>query len=207
MSAKKRITPQAFSVTRQDRELLHGHKGRLLWFTGLSGSGKSTIAGKVELELHRMGMSTYLLDGDNLRGGLNADLGFSPEDRTENIRRASEAAKLLLDGGLIVLAAFISPYRADRDAIRQTMEPGDYIEIYVDCPIGICEQRDPKGLYKQVRDGRIPGFTGISAPYEPPVRPELVLKSGESTPEACARQVVRFLSESGDLGGKPDNPA
>ncbi len=202
MGSDSRITPQSFAVTRKDREALHGHKGRLLWFTGLSGSGKSTIANAVELELRRRSVSTYLLDGDNLRAGLNAGLGFTPEARSENIRRASEAAKLLVDSGLVVLAAFISPYRQDRDAIRQSMQPGDYVEIHVDCPLAVCEQRDPKGLYKLARAGSLPAFTGLSAPYEPPLQPELVLRSGEWPLAACAERVVRYLVERGDLGDK-----
>lgn len=196
------IVPQPFAVSRAARETLHGHKSVLLWFTGLSGSGKSSIASAAELELHRRGISTYVLDGDNLRSGLNAGLGFSREDRQENIRRAAETAKLMVDCGLIVLATFISPYRRDRDAIRQTMRPGDFVEIYVNCPLEECERRDPKGLYRRARTGAIPSFTGISDPYEPPVSPELVLKTSGSTIASCAAEVVRYLAGHGYLGSR-----
>ncbi len=187
-------------IKRADRERLHKHRAVCLWFTGLSGSGKSTIARKVEELLYERGVHCYVLDGDNIRHGLNRDLGFSPEDRTENIRRIGEVAKLFVDAGLIVMTAFISPYRADRDQVRRMMDPGDFCEIYVACDLAVCEQRDPKGLYKKARAGEIKEFTGISAPYEEPVQPELVIDTSQETDvEVNARKVVAFLEEKGYL--------
>lgn len=188
------------NITKEDRERLNGHKGVCLWFTGLSGSGKSTLALTVQEMLFKRGVHTYVLDGDNIRHGLNKDLGFSAEDRAENIRRIGEVAKLFVDAGLVVMTAFISPYRKDRDRAREIMKPGEFIEIYVECDLETCEQRDPKGLYKKARAGEIPNFTGISDPYEPPERPEIVVNTGSgATPEENARTVVEYLEQHGYL--------
>lgn len=173
---------------------LKAHAPACLWFTGLSGSGKSTLANALEFRLNReFGAHTYLLDGDNVRNGLNKDLGFSLSDRAENIRRLAEVARLFVDAGLIVLTAFISPLRADREGARQILQPGSFIEIYVECPLECCEQRDPKGLYHKARQGLIPEFTGISSPYEPPSAPELTLHSALSSVEDCAQQGIDYL--------------
>jgi adenylylsulfate kinase len=187
-------------VTRADRERANGHRGATLWFTGLSGSGKSTLARALEEALFARGCQCFVLDGDNVRHGLNRDLGFSPADRTENIRRIGEVAKLLTEFGAFAITAFISPYCEDRDQVRARMSAGDFIEVYVDAPLGVCEERDPKGLYKKARRGEIPEFTGISAPYEPPVRPELVVRTADATVDECVEQVLRFLDENGYLG-------
>ncbi|MCI1882762.1 MAG: adenylyl-sulfate kinase [Sporolactobacillus sp.] len=191
------ITWQKTKVSHVDRETLNGHRGAVLWFTGLSGSGKSSLAVAAEQALYRRGIHTYLLDGDNIRHGLNRNLGFSPEDRRENIRRIGEVAKLFADAGLIVLTAFISPYRADRDAVRRLIDPGRFIEIYVDCPIDICERRDPKGLYKRARRGEIKQFTGIDAPYEAPLHPELIVKTAEQTLEASVGRILDDVRRRG----------
>lgn len=185
------------NITRSDRERARGHKGVTLWLTGLSGSGKSTISVRLEEKLFELGCSTFVLDGDNVRHGLNKDLGFSPKDRTENIRRIGEVAKLFTQGGVIVSTAFISPYRADRDQVRAIMDKGDFVEIYVDAPIEVCESRDPKGLYKKARAGQIPEFTGISAPYEAPESPELIVRSGDFSLEECVDQIITFLRGNG----------
>ena len=181
------------AVNRDDREKLNGHRGATVWLTGLSGSGKSTIAVDLEKRLCERSVRTYILDGDNIRHGLNKNLGFSPEDRTENIRRIGEVAKLFTDAGLVAITAFISPYRADRDQVRALMKPGDFVEVFVDCPIEVCEQRDVKGLYKKARAGEIKEFTGISAPYEAPAKPELTLKSDELSVDAAVAAVLRYL--------------
>ncbi|MCI1859414.1 MAG: adenylyl-sulfate kinase [Sporolactobacillus sp.] len=191
------ITWQKTKVSHADRETLNGHRGAVLWFTGLSGSGKSSLAVAAEQALYRRGIHTYLLDGDNIRHGLNRNLGFCPEDRRENIRRIGEVAKLFADAGLIVLTAFISPYRADRDAVRRLIDPGRFIEIYVDCPIDICERRDPKGLYKRARRGEIKQFTGIDAPYEAPLHPELIVKTAEQTLEASVGRILDDIRRRG----------
>ena len=185
------------AVNREDREKLNGHKGATIWLTGLSGSGKSTIAVDLEKRLCERGVRTYILDGDNVRHGLNKNLGFSPEDRTENIRRIGEVAKLFTDAGLVAITAFISPYRADRDQVRALMKPGDFIEIHVDCPVEVCEQRDVKGLYKKARAGEIKEFTGISAPYEAPANAELTIKSHELSVDAAVAKVVEYLGSKG----------
>jgi adenylylsulfate kinase len=169
----------------------------VLWFTGLSGSGKSTVAREVELALVENGINAYVLDGDNIRHGLNRNLGFSPEDRTENIRRIGEVAKLFCEANVVTLTAFISPYRADRDLARSLVPKGQFFEILCDTPIEICEQRDTKGLYKKARAGEIPDFTGISAPYEPPLKPELSLKTGQENLEESTRRVLEMLAEAG----------
>jgi adenylylsulfate kinase len=185
------------AVNRDDREKLNRHKGATVWLTGLSGSGKSTIAVDLEKRLLERGVRAYILDGDNVRHGLNKNLGFSPEDRTENIRRIGEVAKLFTDAGLVAITAFISPYRADRDQVRALMKPGDFVEIFVECPVDVCEQRDVKGLYKKARAGEIKEFTGISAPYEAPAKPELVLPSHEMSVEAAVAKVVAHLEAAG----------
>ena len=183
-------------VPRELKEERNNHKSRVLWFTGLSGSGKSTIANQTEKLLHDMGLHTYILDGDNVRMGLNKDLGFSPEDRTENIRRITEVAKLFADSGSIVLTAFISPYRADRDSAREIIGNKDFIEVFVSADISVCEERDPKGLYKKARAGEIKGFTGIDAPCEAPIDPEITIETDVYDIESCAKSVVNYLVES-----------
>jgi adenylylsulfate kinase len=180
-------------ITGEERQKLLGHGAGTVWFTGLSGSGKSTIAVAVERELIQRGSLAYVLDGDNIRHGLNANLGFSPEDRTENIRRIGEVARLFCDAGVLALTAFISPYRADRDAVRARLPEGDFVEVFVECPLDECERRDVKGLYKKARAGEIPEFTGISAPYEEPLKPEIVLPTGELSVEECVQRVLEDL--------------
>ena len=180
-------------VPRDLKEKRNGHKSRVIWFTGLSGSGKSTVANATEKLLHDMGLHTYILDGDNVRMGLNKDLGFSPEDRTENIRRITEVAKLFADAGSIVLTAFISPYREDRDNARTIIGDNDFIEIFISADLSVCESTDPKGLYKKARAGEIKGFTGIDAPYEDPINPELVVETDKYNIEECAQIVVKYL--------------
>jgi adenylylsulfate kinase len=207
------------NVARADRERLNGHRGCVVWFTGLSGSGKSTVANLVERQLNDRGVHTFLLDGDNIRHGLNATpqilssrgeeyarrfgLGFAPEDREENIRRIGCVAELFASAGLITLTAFVSPYRRDRDLARNVVEAGgergDFVEVFVDAPLEVCESRDPKGLYKKARAGEISHFTGISDPYEPPLRPELHLPAGTATPATLAGQVVDYLEKGGKL--------
>lgn len=183
-------------VTRAEQEKQHGHKAAVLWFTGLSGSGKSTLANAVAGALFERGLHTYVLDGDNIRHGLNKDLGFSPEDRVENIRRIGEVAKLFVDAGVITLTAFISPYAEDRDKARQ-INGADFVEIYVKCDLDVCEERDPKGLYKKARAGEIPNFTGISAPYEEPANAELIVNTSHESLEESAARVIAFLQEKG----------
>jgi adenylylsulfate kinase len=191
------IVWHAGNVTREDRQRITGHKSCTVWFTGLSGSGKSTIAVAVEKALWDRGIRSYILDGDNVRHGLNADLGFSPEDRTENIRRIGEVAKLFTDAGVVNLTAFISPYRSDRDRVRGIMAAGDFIEVHVDCPIAECERRDVKGLYAKARAGKIPEFTGISAPYEAPEKPEIVLRTAELSEDESVAHVIAYLEKHG----------
>jgi adenylylsulfate kinase len=186
------------AVTRDDREKLNGHRGCTVWLTGLSGSGKSTIAVELEKVLCTRGVRTYILDGDNVRHGLNKNLGFSPEDRTENIRRIGEVAKLFTDSGTVTLTAFISPYRADRDQVRAIM-PDDFVEVYVDCPLEVCEQRDVKGLYQKARAGQIKEFTGISAPYEAPAKPELTIETSKQSVADSAAQIVAYLVKRGTI--------
>lgn len=193
----RNITWHEGTITREDREKLLDQKGCVLWFTGLSASGKSTLALEVENRLHGRGRLTYVLDGDNIRHGLNNNLGFSPEDREENIRRIGEVSKLFADAGVIVITAFISPYRGDRDKARELVEDGRFFEVFVDCPLEVCEERDPKGLYKKARAGEIPEFTGISAPYEEPDSPELTVNTAELTLEQCGERVVKILEDRG----------
>jgi adenylylsulfate kinase len=207
------------SVTREEREALNGHAGCVVWFTGLSGCGKSTISNLVDHKLHSMGLRSFVLDGDNVRHGLNAGpgmlkerhgeefakrfgLGFSAQDREENIRRIGAVARLFSEAGLVTLTAFISPYRRDRDAVRATMKPGDFIEILVDAPIEVCESRDPKGLYKKARAGEIKGFTGIDDPYEPPVKPELILDSAAKDAMTLSDEVLAYLVQAGKIRRK-----
>lgn len=191
------ITWSEGHVTRQQREAALGHRPATVWFTGLSGSGKSTLAITVERALVERGINAYVLDGDNVRHGLNADLGFSPEDRTENIRRIGEVCALFNDAGLIVLTAFISPYRSDRDAVRGRHPEGGFLEVFVDTPIDVCEARDVKGLYAKARAGEIPEFSGISAPYEPPERAELRIDTSGEALEKSASSVLSLLEERG----------
>lgn len=195
------ITWHPGHIARPERQALLGQRGAAVWLTGLSGSGKSTVAVAVEAELVKRGRLAYVLDGDNVRHGLNANLGFSPEDRTENIRRIGEVAKLFVDCGVIVLTSFISPYRADRDAVREIFEPGDFLEVHVDADVATCESRDPKGLYKKARAGEIPEFTGISAPYEAPQNPELVLDTAALSLEQSVNALLEFLEKQGKLSG------
>lgn len=185
------------AITRRHREEKNGHKSVIIWFTGLSGSGKSTLAHAVEQRLFDAGCNTYVCDGDNIRHGLCGDLGFSQEDRLENIRRIGEVAKLFLDSGVITLTAFISPYRNDRLRARRLVSDGDFIEIYCRCSLGVCEDRDVKGLYKRARAGEINEFTGISAPYEEPEQAEIVLDTDRRSIEDCVHEVVRYLTERG----------
>jgi adenylylsulfate kinase len=188
------------TVTRADREALAGHKGCTIWMTGLSGSGKSTLAVALEKALLDRGVRSFVLDGDNVRHGLNKDLGFSPADRNENIRRIGEVAKLFTEAGLINATAFISPYRADRDQVRKIMAAGDFIEVFVSCSVAVCEERDPKGLYKKARAGQIPEFTGISAPYEEPSNPELTLHTDRESEAESLGIVLDYLEEHGYIG-------
>ena len=191
------IVWHAGAVTREDRQKLNGHRGATVWLTGLSGSGKSTIAVDLEKRLLEREVRAYILDGDNVRHGLNKNLGFSPEDRTENIRRIGEVAKLFTDAGMVAVTAFISPYRADRDQVRALMKPGDFIEVFIDCPVEVCEQRDVKGLYKKARAGEIKEFTGISAPYEAPQKPELTIHSDRLSVGDAVETILRHLETAG----------
>ncbi|MGG4456105.1 adenylyl-sulfate kinase [Brevibacillus porteri] len=183
------------TVTKQDRQKRAGHKSCVLWFTGLSGAGKSTLANAVEHELHQRGLASYVLDGDNIRHGLNRGLGFGAEDRRENIRRIGEVTKLFVDAGVITLTAFISPYREDRELARNLVEAGEFIEVYVKCSLDECERRDVKGLYQKARSGEIGQFTGISAPYEEPIQAELVIESDKQTIEESVQIVLTYLEE------------
>ncbi len=193
----KNITWHDSMIDLEKREKLHGHKGIVMWYTGLSGSGKSTLATAVEHALYERGCHTYVLDGDNIRHGLNKDLGFSPEDREENIRRIGEVAHLFAQAGIIAMTAFISPYRKDRDLARGLNDDGQFHEIFCRCSLGACEERDPKGLYKKARAGEIPEFTGISAPYEEPLTPELVIDTDQESPEESAARVIAYLEQVG----------
>ncbi|MSQ02977.1 MAG: adenylyl-sulfate kinase [Myxococcales bacterium] len=195
--ASKNITWHGAIVTPEEREATVGQKGAVVWLTGLSASGKSTIARRAEQMLLERGHVCYVLDGDNIRFGLNKDLGFSPADRTENIRRIGEVARLFADSCVITLTAFISPYRADRDAVRAITPAGTFFEAYVHASLQTCEERDPKGLYKKARAGQIPEFTGISAPYEEPLSPELVIRTGDGSVDECAMQILDHLAAVG----------
>ena len=191
------ITWHAHAVTKQQRLALSGHQGLVLWLTGLSSSGKSTVANELDAKLNARGVRSFLLDGDNVRHGLNKNLGFSAEDRAENIRRVSEVAKLFAEAGVITITAFISPYRKDREEARALLSAGEFIEIYVDCPLEVCEQRDPKGLYEKARKGEIKGFTGIDDPYDVPENPELTLDADGKTPDVLADEIIAHLEKSG----------
>ncbi|MFP4609681.1 MAG: adenylyl-sulfate kinase [Thiohalophilus sp.] len=196
-AANNNVVWHAASVDREQRESLHHHKSAVLWFTGLSASGKSTLAHAVEKELYARGCHSFVLDGDNVRHGLCSDLSFSIEDRHENIRRIANVAKLFIEAGVIVLTAFISPLRQDREIARNLMPHGDFLEIYCDAPVEVCEKRDPKGLYQKAREGKIPEFTGISSPYEAPLKPELHLNTAEQPLEESVQAVIGLLSERG----------
>jgi adenylylsulfate kinase len=191
------ITWHDAHVSQEDREKLLNQKGAVLWFTGLSGSGKSTLANAVALKLHTGGHVTYVLDGDNIRHGLNKNLGFSPEDREENIRRIGEVGKLFADAGVIAMTAFISPYKADRTTARTLLPEGRFIEVYCACDLSVCEKRDPKGLYKKARAGEIKQFTGIDAPYEAPEKPEIFVDTGKNSLEVCIEKVLQYLKDKG----------
>jgi adenylylsulfate kinase len=193
------LTWHVGEIDQDARARAHGHRGVVLLMTGLSGSGKSTVAHRVEKRLVERGVFAYVLDGDNVRHGLNRDLGFSPEDRKENIRRIGEVSKLFVDAGAVVLTAFVSPYREDRDAARAILPEGRFIEVFVDTPLEVCEARDPKGLYKKARAGEIKNMTGLQAPYEPPVSPEIRVDTSQHDVDACAEIILGFLGSRGDL--------
>jgi adenylylsulfate kinase len=193
----KNVVWHQTKVTRERRQIANGHRGAVLWFTGLSASGKSTIAHAVEEVLHNEGHRTFVLDGDNVRHGLCSDLGFSMEDRDENLRRVGEVAKLFIEAGVIVLSAFISPLRSERERVRALVPHGEFIEIFCAAPLDVCEGRDPKGLYERAKKGEIQNFTGISSPYEVPVNPELYLETHTLTIDNCVSRVMQFVSERG----------
>jgi adenylylsulfate kinase len=199
MSNNENIIQYNHEVTREQRGSIKNQKPYILWFTGLSGSGKSTIANALEIELNRLSKHTYLLDGDNIRLGLNKGLTFSDSDRVENIRRIGEVSKLFVDSGLIVLSAFISPFQKDRDIVRNLVDDGEFIEIFIDTPLEVCENRDPKGLYKKARDGDIPNFTGIDSPYEKPISPEIYLETSGIEIYKNVEKVILYLNKKGYL--------
>ncbi len=188
-------TPHRSLVHRSDREKLHGHKGVVLWFTGLSASGKSTVSHMVEKRLHDLGCSTYVFDGDNVRHGLCGDLGFSEKDRKENIRRIGEMVRLFLDAGILALTAFISPFRTDRAQVKDMVGPDRFVEIFVDCPLSVCIERDPKGIYARALKGEIKDFTGISSPYEPPDHADIVIRSDLESFDHATERVLGFLKQ------------
>jgi len=192
----KEVVWQQSIVSKEKRLQLNRHKSFIIWLTGLSGAGKSTIATNLEFQLHQSGIRTYLLDGDNIRHGLCKDLGFRPEDRQENIRRVSEIAKLFVDAGQVVVTALISPYITDREMARNLVNEDEFVEVYVKCPLYECERRDPKGLYQKARSGMIPNFTGISAPYEEPLAAEVVVESDKQTVEESVKQILGYLREA-----------
>ena len=189
------------TMTRARRQKQNGHRSVILWFTGLSGAGKSTMAHALEEKLHQMGCRTFVFDGDNVRHGLNNDLGFSREDRKENIRRVGEMCKLFIEAGVIALAAFISPFREDREQVRKLVTEGDFIEIFCDCSLKVCEKRDVKGMYARARRGEIKEFTGISSPYEPSKHAEMVIKTDRTSIEKCVEKIVSYLKKTGVLEG------
>ncbi len=197
MEVTKNVVWHASTITKEDRHRMNSHKSAILWYTGLSGAGKSTLANKVEEKLFERGIHTYVLDGDNIRHGLNKGLGFTTEDRKENIRRIGEVAKLFVDAGAFVSTAFISPYREDRELVRNLVPEGEFIEVYVHAPLAVCEERDPKGLYKKARAGEIKHFTGIDDPYEAPENAELIIHTGERNLEDCAAEVMHYLESKG----------
>ncbi len=194
---QKFIVPHKGIIKKENRKILNAHKSAILWFTGFSCAGKSTLAYKVEERLFERGLRAYVLDGDNVRTGLNGDLGFSAEDRKENIRRIGEVAKLFVDAGLIAMAAFISPYEKDREFVRSIVEDDEFIEIYVKCSLEVCEQRDVKGFYKKARAGIIKNFTGIDAPYQEPENPEIVVETDKITVEKSVEKIMNYLEEKG----------
>ncbi len=195
MSEKLHIIPHDHKIKKADRTKLYKHKPSVIWFTGLSGSGKSTLASALEYRLHEAGLKTYILDGDNIRSGLNKDLTFSDDDRKENIRRISEVAKLFVDAGTIVLTAFISPFKEDRATARNLVEDGEFIEVFVDCPLEVCEQRDVKGLYQKARKGEITKFTGIDSPFEAPDQPEITIPTHQLSLEESVEKLFKFVIE------------
>lgn len=188
------IVPHNFQISIKERRQQNGHNSFLIWFTGLSGSGKSTLANSLEVELYNLGIKTYILDGDNVRDGLNSNLGFSPEDRTENIRRIAETANLMIDAGLVVLAAFVSPYRKDRENIKNIVKDINFVEIYVNTSLEECERRDVKGLYKKARTGEIKNMTGISAPYEAPLNPDIEIKTNNESIEDSVKRILNEIT-------------
>jgi adenylylsulfate kinase len=192
MSQSTNIIPQEYRITKSDRQTLNGHKSCIIWLTGLSGSGKSTLANSVEQQLHLRGIRTYVLDGDNIRHGLNNNVDFSEAGRKENIRRIGEVAKLFVDAGVVVITAFISPFREDRDRVRKLVAAGEFMEVFIDCPLEVCEARDVKGLYKKARNGEISDFTGISSPFEAPLNPELTV----NTHLMQAKQSTALITEA-----------
>ncbi|KZD63303.1 Adenylylsulfate kinase [Bacillus cereus] len=187
------ITWHEAIITKEDRQKLNNHKSLVVWFTGLSGAGKSTLASEVEKLLHKQRVNTYILDGDNIRHGLNKDLGFQPEDRKENIRRIGEVSRLFVDAGIITLVAFISPYREDRQMVRSLFKEGEFLELYVKCSLTECQNRDPKGLYKKALNGEIKGFTGVDAPYEAPLKADLIVETDKHSIEESVKQIINFL--------------
>jgi adenylylsulfate kinase len=199
VSAPKNIVWHTGHVSRKLRESVHGHRGLVVWFTGLSGSGKSTLAHELERVLIERGISAYVLDGDNIRHGLSSDLGFEPQHRHENMRRIGEVAKLFVDAGLIVLCAFVSPYRADRDRVRASMGEGDFVEIHVRASVETCRERDPKGLYGKAASGEIADLTGVGSPYEPPEHPELVLDTEHQAIAESVAGVIEYLERRGAI--------
>jgi len=201
-STTENIHWHASVVTKAERQKLYQHKSCIVWFTGLSGSGKSTLANALDQRLYQARINSYVLDGDNVRHGLNRDLNFKPEDRQENIRRIGEVSKLFVDSGSIVLTAFVSPYQEDRKLARDMVEPEEFVEIYVKCPVEECENRDPKGLYKKARNGEIPEFTGISAPYEEPITPELTISTDETSVEQSVETIITYLKKQNIIDEK-----
>jgi len=191
--AKSFVIPQIHKTNKEDRNKLTGNRSFIIWFTGLSGSGKSTLANFLEQKLYNHGILTFILDGDNIRFGLNKDLGFSKKDRKENIRRIGEVAKLMVDAGVVILTAFISPFKKDRNTVRELMQKMDFIEIYVKCDFSVCEKRDVKGLYSKARSGEIKDFTGIDSPYEEPVNPEFVIDTAENSIEESVEKIYKFI--------------
>lgn len=200
LPGSRNLHQQALTITRPEREELNGHSGKVIWCTGLSGAGKSTLANALEVALHARGKRTYVLDGDNVRHGLNKDLGFTDADRDENIRRVVEVAKLMMDAGLIVMTAFISPFRREREMARELIGPEDFVEVYVSTSLAVCEQRDVKGLYKKARSGQLPNMTGISSPYEAPLAPQITI-DGSAMLEESMRQLLGHLDRA--VGGTP----